>query len=223
MHISIVIPTYNEEKTIAGLLDNVESLRPLEIIVVDGGSTDGTVEIASGRARVLRTEASRAVQMNAGARAAAGDILLFLHADTRLGPGALDAIEKAMRDPAACGGNFDIRYQGEDWTAHVFTLVNRWRRSAGISYGDSGIFCRRVLFEQLSGYRNWPILEDYDFARRLRKAGRQSLLAEPIWVSDRRWRNGGLLPTLWSWVWIQGLYLAGVSPQRLARMYRHVR
>ena len=120
-------------------------------------------------------------------------------------------------------GNFDIRYEGSDWVAAAFTSANRWRRRLGVFYGDSGIFCRREVFEALGGYAPWPILEDYDFARRLRRAGRLALLDEPIWVSDRRWRTCGLLPTLWSWFWVQGLYLAGVEPKRLAELYRPVR
>lgn len=221
--ISIVIPTLNEEKTIGDLLDVLESLGPEEIIIVDGGSIDHTVAIATGRAQVLCTESSRAIQMNAGAGAASGEVLLFLHADSRLGASSLDAVRAAMCDVSVIGGNFDIRYEGGDWSAKAFTSINRWRRRFGIFYGDSGIFCRRGAFKQLSGYRTWPILEDYDFARRLRKAGRLALLGEPIWVSDRRWRNAGLFSTLWSWFWIQALYLIGVSPHRLARMYRHVR
>ena len=117
----------------------------------------------------------------------------------------------------------DIRYEGEDWVARAFTRINRCRRRFGIFYGDSGIFCRREIFDALGGYRPWPILEDYDFACRLRRAGKLALLDEPVCVSNRRWRQCGLFPTLWSWFWIQGLYLAGVSPQRLVALYRNVR
>ncbi len=221
--ISVVIPTYNEEKMIGGLLDHLRRLAPEEIIVADGNSTDATAEIAQPHARVLRLAPSRALQMNAGAKAATGDVLLFLHADARLGPGALKAVREAMRDKAVLGGNFDIHYEGEDWAAAFFTTINRWRRHWGIFYGDSGIFCRRAAFEALGGYRPWPILEDYDFARRLWRTGALALLNEPIHVSDRRWRNSGVLSTLWTWFWVQGLYLAGVSPYRLAKLYRHVR
>jgi rSAM/selenodomain-associated transferase 2 len=221
--ISIVVPTYNEEGTIAGLLDNLESMKPEEIIVVDGGSTDRTVEIAGRRARVLATQASRAIQMNAGAHAAAGDVLLFVHADSRFRPAALDALRSAMRDPAIPGGNFDVVFEGGDWVARTFTGIYRWRRKWGIFYGDSAVFCRRPVFERLNGYKPWPVLEDYDFVRRLWKMGPLALLNEPVRTSDRRWRNAGLVPTLLNWVRIQGLYYLGVSPHRLAGMYRHVR
>ena len=220
--ISVIIPTYNEEHTIGSLLENLKELGAEEVIVADGNSADRTVEMASAYARVIRSKTGRALQMNAGARASSGDVLVFLHADVRLRPGALAAVKESLRNPDVVGGNFDIRYEGSDWVAAAFTSVNRWRRRLGVFYGDSGIFCRRRVFESLGGYAPWPILEDYDFARRLRKAGRLALLDEPIWVSDRRWRTSGLLPTLWSWFWVQGLYLAGVEPQRLAGLYRPV-
>jgi rSAM/selenodomain-associated transferase 2 len=221
--ISVIVPTYNEQETIGSLLDNLAHVGPDEIIVVDGGSTDGTLAPVDGGVRLLQTALGRAVQMNAGASAACGDVLLFLHADARLRPTGLNAIRDAMRDSAVLGGNFDIRYEGKDTAAALFTQINRQRRRWGILYGDSGIFCRRDVFKALGAYRPWPILEDYEFARRLWKAGALALLDEPIYVSDRRWRNSGVFPTLWSWFWVQALYLAGVSPYRLAKLYRHVR
>lgn len=221
--ISIIVPVYNEEAAVGGLLDNLSAQGPAEIIVVDGGSTDRTAELASPRAHLIRSETGRAAQMNAGAAAASGETLLFLHADVRLEEGSLGRIGSAMEDAAVVGGNFDVRYEGSGWAASAFTRINRWRRRWGIFYGDSGIFCRRSVFEKLGGYRLWPVMEDYDFARRLSKAGRLALLERSIWVSDRRWRNSGLFRTLWSWFLIQGLYSLGVPPRHLARLYRHVR
>jgi rSAM/selenodomain-associated transferase 2 len=221
--ISTIIPTYNEEHTVGRLLERLKGLGAEEVIVADGNSADRTVEIASAYARVIRSKTCRASQMNAGAQASSGEVLLFLHADVRLGRTGLAAVRDSLRDPEVVGGNFDIRYEGSDWAAAAFTSINRWRRRLGVFYGDSGIFCRRKVFEALGGYASWPILEDYDFARRLGKAGKLALLDEPIWVSDRRWRTDGLLPTLWSWFWVQGLYWAGVEPERLAGLYHPVR
>lgn len=221
--ISVIVPTYNEEEAIGALLENLRELRPEEIIVADGNSTDHTAEIAVRYARVVISPTGRGIQMNAGARESSGSVLLFLHADVRLGLGSLETIRETVSDPRVVGGNFEVRYQGDNWVASTFTRVNRWRRRCGIFYGDSGIFCRREVFNALAGYRPWPILEDYEFARRLSAAGKLALLNEPIWVSDRRWRHGGLFPTLWSWFWVQGLYIAGVQPERLAAMYGNVR
>ena len=223
VRISVIIPVCNEESTIGGLLSDLEDSGADELLVADGGSVDRTVEIASRHARIVRATTGRAIQMNAAAECASGDILLFLHADARLGANALAVVRKVMADPEVVGGNFDILYDGKDWAATAFTRINRLRRRCGVFYGDSGVFCRRSIFQALGGYMPWPILEDYEFGRRLRRAGKLAYLDEPIWVSDRRWKNGGLLPTLASWFFIQSLYYAGVPPKHLARLYRHIR
>jgi rSAM/selenodomain-associated transferase 2 len=223
VRISVIVPVLNEESTIGALLNSLADSGADELLVADGGSVDRTVEIASRHARIVRTGAGRAVQMNAAAQCATGDVLLFLHADVRLGATALQVVRNVMADAVVVGGNFDIRYDGKDWAATAFTHINRWRRRSGIFYGDSGIFCRRSVFSSLGGFVCWPILEDYEFARRLRRAGKLVYLNEPIWVSDRRWRNNGLLTTMGSWFLIQSLYYAGVPPKHLARLYRHIR
>ncbi len=223
LSVSIIIPTLNEERNIGPVLDNVLPLGAAEVIVADGGSSDRTVELARRRARVVACKPGRGVQLNAGAAAATGDVLLFLHADVRLEAGALDSIRSAAARPEVVGGNFDIRYDGGDFTAFAFTTINRWRRRLGILYGDSGIFCRRTVFEELGGFPPYRVLEDYEFVQRLRRRGKLALLEDPIHVSDRRWRQAGLFPTMWAWFWVQGLYCAGVKSERLADWYYDVR
>ncbi len=129
--ISIIVPVYNEEATIGGLLQDLRSQRSAEVIVVDGGSTDRTAELAAPNARLIHSEMGRAAQMNAGAAAASGEVLLFLHADARLEDGSLDQIRRAMQDGSIVGGNFDIRYEGDGCAAGIFTRINRWRRNWG--------------------------------------------------------------------------------------------
>src|SRR5437764_7346329 len=121
--ISIIIPVYNEETTIAAMLESLGETESAEVIVVDGGSTDRTAEIAAQKARVIHRAPGRAAQMNDGAAISSADLLLFLHADVRLAPGALDRIRTALADPAVVGGNLDIRYAGNGLTAGVFTRV----------------------------------------------------------------------------------------------------
>jgi len=223
VRISIIIPALNEEDTVGDLLESLKNQGADELLVADGGSVDETVGIASRHARIIHAKGGRAIQMNAAAQCASGDILLFLHADCRLGPSGLSVLRTVLADPEIVGGNFDIHYEGNDWAAEAFSRINRWRRRFGIFYGDSGIFCRGSVFQSLGGFVCWPILEDYEFARRLRRSGKLAYLKEPIWVSDGRWRRDGLFRTMASWFLIQALYYAGVPPKQLARLYRHIR
>jgi rSAM/selenodomain-associated transferase 2 len=223
--ITVIIPTFNEQPTVVSLVHSLIEQQPLEILIADGESTDGTPEACDGlpETRSIRCPRGRAAQMNFAARQARGEILLFLHADVEIPAGALAAIASSLRDPDVAGGHFDILFAGGDRIARIFSSINRIRYRFGIFYGDSGIFCRKSVFERMGGYQPWPILEDYEFARRLRRFGKIASLPLALRVSDRRWRRGGLFNTLWAWFWIQALYLAGVSPHRLARMYRDVR
>ena len=221
--ISVIIPTFNESSIIEPLLHSLSAARAEEVIVSDGGSTDDTVAKARRYATIVSGARGRAEQMNRAARLASGEVLLFLHADVRLEPLALQAVASAMRDPSIAGGNFEIAFDGDDTAASIFGWINRQRYRFGIFYGDSGIFVRRTVFEEFGGYREWPILEDYELARRLWRRGRVAFLPNKIHVSNRRWRKAGMWTTLWYWFWIQGLYIAGVPPRRLAAMYRDVR
>ena len=224
--VSIIVPVLNEESTICTLLDHLQSRGADELIVVDGKSTDRTVELITEQypnVKILQTDPSRGGQMNAGAFASNCDVFLFMHADCSIESGTVDEIRDAMTDPEVLGGNLNIRFGGGDWVADFFDWVNTWRRKLGMFYGDSGIFCRRSTFEKLNGYRPWPIMEDYDFGRRMWKAGRLAYCQSDIYVSDRRWRSAGLSPTMVNWILIQALYTFGVSPFFLGKMYRVIR
>ena len=227
--VSIIIPTLNEHRWLPDTLRSLMAAQgKCEVLVADGESTDGTPEVAArfnSLCRVLHAPRGRAAQMNAGARAARGDILLFLHADVRFPPGGILAIEQALADACILGGNFRVHFAGGDHpvASRLFTAINYHRRRFGIFYGDSGIFVRRAVFERLGGFAPLALMEDYEFARRLWKMGRLAHLREELEVSSRRWENYGLWRTMWAWFWIQTFYTLGVPAPRLARWYPTVR
>jgi rSAM/selenodomain-associated transferase 2 len=229
--VSIIIPTYNEEGSIARTLESLGEVRgDFEVIVADGGSADGTPELVQRiipgfphPLRIIKTVRNRAIQSNRAASAAKGDVFMFLHADVTVSPTAVESLEKSLRDPSPVGGNFEIVFEGNSPVERFFTWAYRVRRPFGIYYGDSGIFVRRSVFERLEGFKPIPIMDDYEFIRRLERAGRTVCLKPALRVSDRRWRVQGLFRTLMSWVWIQSLYSLGVPARHLARWYGPVR
>lgn len=225
MRISLIVPVLNEESTLPTFLAMAAKLRPAEIIVADGGSTDRTALIAQqAGVQFTISQPGRGPQMNAGAALATGDVLLFLHADAQLRPGALAAIAAALANPQLRGGIFDVVFDGGDWVARTFNFIYHWRRYCGIFYGDAGIFVRREVFTAMGGFRNFPIMEDYEFGRRLFGwGGRMALLSEPIFISDRRWRKAGLCRTLVVWIIIQTAYSLGYPAERLGTIYRQIR
>ena len=227
--ITVIIPTYNEEETLEGLLHQLRAqIGDGEIIVADGSSTDATFTLAKPYARIVVTEPRRGRQLNRAAAHAQGDILCFLHADVRLPGNTLTAAEAALRDPQVIGGTFSLSFDGPGFSARIFAFINRWRRRFGIFYGDQGIFVRRCVFQRLGGFRDWPLLEDYEFGRRLVKAGKTVCLPEQLKASSRRWEagpdgRGRLWQTMAAWFFIMMFYFLGVSPERLARWYPPVR
>jgi rSAM/selenodomain-associated transferase 2 len=226
--VSVVVPVLDEAAALPGLLDHLARSRGrTEVVVADGGSRDGTAEIARrhpSRPVVCVTGAGRARQMNAGAAAAGGDVLLFLHADTRVPDDAPERITAALRaDPGLEGGNFALRFDGGDSFSRLLSAWYSVQRRTGVYYGDSAVWVRHDVFDRLGGYRPLPVMEDYDFVRRLEKTGRTACLPGPAVTSARRWRALGVPRTVLSWVVIRWLFLAGVSPARLARLYRPAR
>ncbi len=225
--VSIVVPVLNEASTLPSLLDHLHGIEGrIEVIIADGGSSDDTPELAARHRsdpHVIHAPRGRAQQMNAGARAARGGAVIFLHADTRLPATAYAVLQGALGDPGVVGGNFELCFDGDD---RFSRLLGRWyalQRRAGIYYGDSAIWMRRTAFERLGGFRLLPIMEDYDLARRMARAGRSVCLPGPAVTSARRWQRLGLSRTIASWVLIRWLFVAGASPARLARLYPNVR
>jgi rSAM/selenodomain-associated transferase 2 len=221
--ISAVVPALDEELEIVATL---AALAPVadEIVVADGGSSDRTRDRArEAGASVVEGARGRAAQMNAGARASSGSLLLFVHADTRLAPSARPSLLRAAGS-GAVGGAFRIRFDAEGALYRLGGAVASWRsRWTGLAFGDQAQFARREVFERLGGFREWPILEDLDFARRLRRAGRVAILAPPVVTSARRFQRSGPVRTVLRNWWILVRYSCGVSPEKLARRYRDAR
>ena len=221
--VSVCIPTRDEATEIVQLLDDLRALPGhWEVLVADGGSADGTLELARAHVsspNVLSAPGGRAAQLNAAAARATGDLLVFLHADSRL-PREAHAL---LAGTDARGGNFALRFDGEDRFSRVLGAVYALQRRFGLYYGDSALWCEPALFAELGGFRELPIMDDYDFVRRLERATRTACLPGPALTSSRRWRAGGVPRTFLAWTAVRWLYLAGVPPARLARLYRRVR
>lgn len=216
----------NEEGAIAATLDALRAGAPAaELIVVDGGSTDRSVEIARARCdRLIEAPPGRARQMNAGAEAASGDAIAFVHADTVVPASFARDIATALADRRVAGGRFDVAFDLHtcvlDLVAAMISLRSRIARSAT---GDQAIFVRREVFQRLGGYRDIELCEDVDFVRRMRRAGSVACLRPRVITSSRRWRRDGLLRTIFKMWLIKSLFLAGVSPAWLKRHYPDTR
>jgi rSAM/selenodomain-associated transferase 2 len=221
--LSIVIPALDEGANLARILpDLVARESGAEVIVVDGGSDDDSRDVVARIASVrwLASPRGRARQMNAGARAAHGDAILFLHADTSLPVGAGAAILEALADPGVVGGRFDVRLDGRRrLLAAVAWMMNQRSRLTGISTGDQGIFVRRPVFDALGGYADIPLMEDIDFTRRLKRRGRVAALRLRVTTSARKWEREGVVRTIVLMWTLRLLYALGVAPLRLHRWY----
>lgn len=224
MRLTAVIPALNEAPHIAAAIVAARMAGFDEIIAVDGGSDDGTPELASAADVVLISPPGRATQQNLGAAMATGDVLCFLHADCRLHPGSGEAIRAALADETVIGGCFVQHIDAAEWRYRWLEWGNRqrvlWRR---VAYGDQGIFLRRDLFDAVGRFPEWPLMEDVELMRRLRGRGGFVVLSPPLTVSARRWQKRGVVrQTLLNWSLLWRFY-RGASPDDLARYYRAVR
>jgi rSAM/selenodomain-associated transferase 2 len=225
---SIVIPVLHEGERILSLIARIQAMRPAkpcEVIVVDGSPDLDTLRCLRGRNDVtaLTAPVGRAKQMNRGASVARGEILIFLHSDTELPPGALGKIAEALRGNDAVGGAFDLGIASEK---RVFRIIERASsirsRLTRIPYGDQAIFLKKEYFDLIGGFREIPLMEDIEFMQRVKKrGGRIRILKDRVTTSPRRWEKEGILYcTLRNWT-ISTLYYLGVSPELLNRFYRH--
>ena len=215
----------NEAATIGETLRRVRSSGSCEVIVVDGGSDDGTPELARPQAdMVLSAGRGRATQMNVGARAASGQVLLFLHADTVLPPDFPALLENALRNSRVVGGRFDVRLDAEGWLFRlVETLMNLRSRLSRIATGDQAIFVRSRTFLELGGYREAELMEDLELSYRLKRRGELACLRERVVTSARRWQRDGIARTIGLMWLLRFLYFIGVSPSYLKTFYADTR
>ncbi|WP_299391706.1 TIGR04283 family arsenosugar biosynthesis glycosyltransferase [Pelagibius sp.] len=226
MKLSIIVPTLNEAERIPALIDRLRREDPdSDILVIDGGSTDGTVAMAlKAGARAIRSARGRGQQLALGAEVAEGDVFLFLHADSRLAPGSLDALREAMAAPHVVGGNFRILFDGNSPFDRWLTRFYAWFRRFGLYYGDSAIFVRRDALQRMGGLRPIALMEDYDLCRRLERSGKTVCITEPpVTTSSRRFEGRWPPRIVTGWLLIHLLYYLGVSPDVLARLYRSER
>lgn len=221
--ISVIVPVLNEEARIGPVIDQIraDGTAPFEIIVADGGSTDGTAATAGKmNARVVIGSPGRGHQIAAGAANATGDILWFLHADSHVAPGSLAAIRHAVDADRKTGGNFRVIFDGASGFADWLTDFYAWFRRRGLYYGDSGVFIRREIYDGIGGMRPMALMEDYDFTRRMERFGGTCCIDDPALVtSSRKFESRKPLNIVLGWIKIHALYSLGVGPDRLARIY----
>lgn len=220
--ISIIIPVLNEAAGIVELLEPLQHFRAqgAEIIIADGGSTDGTANLAWQLVDSIRTAPrGRGIQMNAGAEMAGGRVFLFLHADTHLPSAALGLIEQAIHD-GAIWGRFDVRIKGSSRGLEMVAFMMNWRsRLTGVATGDQAIFVTREAFYRIGGFSDIPLMEDLVFSQAMRAIARPACLREKVTTSGRRWEAKGLMRTILMMWRLRWRFYFGASPNDLSREY----
>lgn len=221
--ISVVIPTLNESRRLPELLSCLSSCPAShELIICDGGSSDQTVEIAKRfGAIVVTSKTGRGTQLAAGAKAACGDVLLFLHADSELHPHTLIRLEEVLRaNPDIVGGNFRVQFEEESLFCRIVEVLCAALRRCGMYYGDSGIFVRSETYDAIGGFKDLEIMEDVDFVLRLERHGKTCCITDPpLRTSVRRFRRRSPLSLLFLWIRMHVLYAFGVKNSQLAKIY----
>lgn len=224
--VSVIIATLNEEDAIGRTLEALAQWPAgSEVIVVDGDSDDSTTRIAQqGGARVVSSERGRGNQLHTGAHHALGENLLFLHADTTCPPQARERMVAALSsDPAIVGGNFDIRFDGQTRAARFMTWLYPKLGKLGLCYGDSGLFVRASVYNEIGGFKSIPLFEDLDFVYRLKRRGRMVHIPIAVVTSSRRFEGRSFVLTFARWSIMQALYWLGVSPRVLNQIYSPLR
>lgn len=220
--ISVIIPVLNEARTLSKTIFTVQTAFNIEIIVVDGGSEDETEKIAQKLgAKVLFSQSGRAKQMNRGAEVATGEILLFLHGDTRLPIHYDRYIREALASPKTVAGAFELKIEGDRrGMRFIEKMVKARSRIFSLPYGDQAIFLKTSTFREIGGFKNIPIMEDFDLIQQLKKRGKITIVPLPVITSGRRWQKLGVFKTtLINQIIILGYHL-GISPTQLAHWYR---
>jgi uncharacterized protein len=225
MKISVIIPTLDEALILDQTLTEIDRHSPHEVIVADGGSRDGTLDIAGKfSVRIVTSPPGRALQMNAGAETAKGDLLLFLHADSRMTADSFHKMVEVMERGNALGGAFSLSIESEKPSLKLIsTLATLRSKYLHLVYGDQAIFVKTQVFREMGGFASLPICEDLDFFRRLQKKGPTVLLKEKALTSARRWRTEGVVFTTLRNMVIAVLFLLGFPPKMLSKWYLVIR
>ena len=225
LKVSIIVPTLNEAQGLTEILSQIQQLFPYELVVSDGGSRDGTLKIAEEFTEyVVKGSAGRALQMNAGARVANGDIFLFLHADSRIEPASYEKMLHSLGSSKKIGGAFSLCIDSDKWSLRLIArLANLRSKYFGMAYGDQAFFVKNSTFQQMNGFAEIPICEDIDFFKRLRKLGPVILLKEKAFTSPRRWMQEGIWFTTLRNILIATLFELGFPPRILTKWYQAIR